>query len=99
MVSELTTKVGDREERAGVIETLLILSVASLYLPVVPGRVRANELVLDVQLLSGGFKERLYLSLASRESVRELETIVRLHTLDSHALSLEEGVHFLEEFG
>ena len=54
--SELHTKIGKREETVGVIETLLVFTVAALYFAVVTGCVWADQLVPDSKACSGQFK-------------------------------------------
>ena len=41
--SELPTKIDEREEGMGVVETLLVFAVATLHLAVMPWRVRSNR--------------------------------------------------------
>ena len=43
------------------VEAFVILSMAALHLAVVPGGVRADELVTDAQLTQRRLKERLFL--------------------------------------
>ena len=49
MGSELPSKVGERIEVVGVVESLLVFPVAAFDLAVVSGRVRADQLVADTQ--------------------------------------------------
>ena len=56
--SELHTKIGKREEAVRIVEPLLILAVAAFHLPVVAGRVGADQLVPDSKPRSGQFKLR-----------------------------------------
>ena len=58
MCSELHTKIGKREEAVRIVEPLLILAVAAFHLPVVAGRVGADQLVPDSKPRSGQFKLR-----------------------------------------
>ena len=67
------------------VKPLLVLAVAALHLAVVAGRIRANELMPDIQLSSRLFKQRWQVALAVGKSIGELEAVVRLE-LDSTSM-------------
>ncbi len=71
----------------GIVEALLILAVAALDLSVVAGCVRPNELVVNAQFRSSGFKQRRQVPLAVGETVGELKAVVRLNTFDLNTFS------------
>ena len=54
MGSKLFLKVSQREERVDRIKAFLALPVAALHFAIMPGCVRANELVMDTKI-KGGF--------------------------------------------
>lgn len=83
--SKLLCKVLERIERAARVEPLLILTVASLHLAVVPRRVRANEFMPDAQFSSRPLKQRRHIALATRKTVGKLGTVVRLDTFHLYA--------------
>ena len=85
MGSELPTKVGERVEAVCVVETFLVFSVTAFDLAVVAGRIRANQLVTDVQVGGSGLEERLAAAVLDGEAVGELGAIVGLDTLDLDA--------------
>ena len=58
MHSQLSVEVGKRVEAIGIVEAMLILTVAALYLAIVTGRIGTNQLVPNAQLCSGLLKER-----------------------------------------
>ena len=74
--SELHTKIGKREEAVRIVEPLLILAVAAFHLPVVAGRVGADQLVPDSKPRSGQFKPRRQVFFTVGEAVGKLKTIV-----------------------
>ena len=47
MYSELRTKIGKGKETVGVVETLLVFTMAAFYFAVVAGRVWTDQLVPD----------------------------------------------------
>ena len=57
VVRELFFEIHQRVEGMAGIEPLLVLTVTSLHLTVVPGRVRPDELMSYAEFLSGGFKQ------------------------------------------
>jgi len=62
--SELPTKIGERVEGMGVIETLLIFAVAAFHLAVVPRGIRSDKLVTDTFGSQRSFKQRLDIAIA-----------------------------------
>ena len=97
--SELHTKIGKREETVGVIDTLLVFTVAALYFAVVTGCVWADQFVPNSKACSGQFKACGQVSFAVGETVGKFEAIVSLHTLYPHAAAFESGRHFLQKIG
>ena len=95
--SELHTKIGKREEAVRIVEPLLILAVAAFHLPVVAGRVGADQLVPDSKPRSGQFKPRRQVFFTVGEAVGKLKTIVCLHAFHLYAAAFEPGCHFLQE--
>lgn len=61
------------------VEPLLILTVATLDLDIVPRRVRTNELIPNAQLGSCRFKQRRQIALVARKAVIKLKAVVRLN--------------------
>ena len=95
--SELLSKVGEREEAVGIIETLLILPVAAFNLAVMSGRERANELVADVEVGGSGFKEGEACAVFDREAIGKLRAVVRLNALHPDAAACIPGNRLFEE--
>ena len=81
MDSKLLFEVCKGIKTAAGIEALLVLTVAALYLSVVPGSIRADELMTDAELLRCHFKQRGKVSFAVGETVGKLKAIVRLYAL------------------
>ena len=79
------------------VKPLLVLAVAALHLAVVAGRIRANELMPDIQLSSRLFKQRWQVALAVGKSIGELEAVVRLDALHLYASALIPFCQFAEE--
>lgn len=75
MCSELHTKIGKREEAVRIVEPLLILAVAAFHLPVVAGRVGADQLVPDSKPRSGQFKLRRQVFFTVGETVGKLKPL------------------------
>ena len=63
------------------VKAFLVLAVAAFYFAVMAWRVGADELVLDAQFGSGGFKESGQIPLAVGKTVGELKTVIRLDAL------------------
>jgi len=57
MDSKLFCEVVERIKAMASIEAFLVLPVATLYLPIMAGRVGTDELVSDAKFGSGGFKK------------------------------------------
>ena len=89
MCSELHTKIGKREEAVRIVEPLLILAVAAFHLPVVAGRVGADQLVPDSKPRSGQFKLRRQVFFTVGETVGKLKTIVCLHAFHLYAAAFD----------
>ena len=85
MNSELFFKVSQGEERADRIKAFLYLPVAALYLVVMPGCVRTNELVLDTKSKSSFLKKGLDVPFTVGKTVGKFKTVVRLDTFCSDA--------------
>ena len=80
--SELPTKVGERKEGTGIVEALLILTVAAFHLAVMPWGVRPNKLMMNALPCKRRFKQRWNIVLAVGEAVCKLKAVVCLNTLD-----------------
>ena len=80
--SELPTKIDEREEGMGVVETLLILTVAAFHLAVVSWGIRSNQLVTNAFACKRSFEQRRDIALAVGKPVGKLKTVVCLNTLD-----------------
>ena len=78
MDSELLGEVTEGVETVTGVKALLVLPVAALYLAVMTGCVRTNELMPDTQLGSSGFKQGGQITPAVGETVGELKAIVCL---------------------
>ena len=79
------------------IETLLVLTVAALYLAIVTGRIGTNQLVLNAQLCSGLLKERDQFTVGLSKAVGKLKSVVSLDTFDGEAVPFEESICFLQK--
>ena len=84
--SELPTKIGERVEGMGVVETFLVFAVAAFHLAVVPWGVRADQLVTDAFAGQRCFKQSRNIALAVREAVGKLKAVVCLNALDLNPL-------------
>ena len=91
MDGELLIKIVQRIKTVAGIEAFLVLPVAALHLAVVAGRIRANELMPDIQLSSRLFKQRWQVALAVGKSIGELEAVVRLDALHFYATACIPG--------
>lgn len=85
----LRTEVIEGIEAVRIIEVLLISTVASLNLVVMPGTIGTNQLVADVEFVSGLLKERGEIALGVRELVGEFKTVIGLNTFHPDAQSGE----------
>ena len=70
MGSKLFLKVSQREERVDRIKAFLVLPVAALHFAIMPGRVRAHELVMDTKIKGGFLKKGLDIPFALGETIR-----------------------------
>ena len=86
MHSQLSVEVGKRVEAIGIVEAMLILTVAALYLAIVTGRIGTNQLVLNVKLCSGLLKERDQFTVRLSKAVGQLKSVVSLDTFDGKAV-------------
>ena len=59
MDGKLLLKVRQRKERVKRIKEFLVFPMAALHFAIMPGRVRANELMADAQVGSGFLKKGL----------------------------------------
>ena len=60
--SELPTKIGERVEDMGIVETLLVFAMAAFHLAVVPRRIGADELMAYPFGSQGRFKQGWYIA-------------------------------------
>ena len=85
--SFLPTKVGEGIETMRVVEALLVLSMTTFHLSVVPGRIGADELVANSQLSGRCLKEGFQVALAAGKAIGKLKTVIGLNTLDGNAFA------------
>ena len=69
----------------GIVKALLIFPVTALHLAIVPGGIRANELVTDTKPGGGKLKTSGDLPFAVGKAVSEFKAVIRLDTLDRYA--------------
>ena len=82
----------------GVVETLLVFSVASFHFAIVAGGIRTDQLVLNALEFQCFFKHRFALAAtAMGKSVREFEAVICLDTLDPDTFSPELSDYFAQE--
>lgn len=81
MDSKLLFEVCKGIKTAAGIETLLVLTVAALYLAIVPRGVRPDELMTDAKLLRGCLEQGRQIPFSVGETVGKLKAIVRLYAL------------------
>ena len=81
----------------GIVEAMLILAVAALYLAIVTGRIGTNQLVPNAQLCGGFLKERDQFTVGSSKAVGKLKSVVSLDTFDGEAVPSEESICFLQK--
>ena len=96
MDSELLTEILQGIKGMGAVEALLIFTMASFDLSIVPGRVRTDQLVLDSQLPGGLFKQGGLVLIAGK-AVCKLEAVVRLTALDFDSATFIPPCQPLEE--
>lgn len=66
----------------GCIEFLIVLAMASLYFSIVPWCVGLDQLVTNIKLLQGFFKERWLGIFSADQPICEFAAIICLHTFD-----------------
>ena len=81
----------------GIVEAMLILAVAALYLAIVTGRIGTNQLVPNAQLCGGPLKERDQFMVGLCKAVSKLKPVVSLDTFDGEAVPFEESICFLQK--
>ena len=81
----------------GIVEAMLTLAVAALYLAIVTGRIGTNQLVPNAQLCSGLLKERDWFTVGFSKAVGKLKSVVSLDTFDGEAVPFEESICFLQK--
>ena len=79
---ELRTKIGKGKETVGVVESLLVFTMAAFYFAVVAGRVWTDQLVPDPKACSGQLKACGQVSFAIGETVGKFEAVICLDTFD-----------------
>ena len=89
--SFLPTKVGEGIETMRVVEALLVLSMTTFHLSVVPGRIGADELVANSQLSGRCLKEGFRIAPSGRKAIGEFKTVVRLDALHVYATACIPG--------
>ncbi len=80
MNSELFLKVSQREERVDRIKAFLVFPVAALYLAIMSGRVRTDQLMLEAQLSGGFLKKGLDIPFTVGKAVSKFKTAAGLDT-------------------
>ncbi len=69
----------------GIIEKSLVFSMTALNFSIVPGRIWADELVSNPQLLSRAFKKGQFIFPAVGKAIGKFKTVIRLNALDLYA--------------
>ena len=87
MNSELFVKVSQREERVDRIKAFLVFPVAALHFAIMPGRVRANELMADSQVGSGFLKKGGDVSMTVGKTISKFKTVISLDTFHMDTLA------------
>lgn len=95
MDDKLFGKVTQGEESMGRIESFLVFPVAALYLAVVPGRVRTDQLMSDAQILGSCFEECGKVPFAVGKPIGKLKSVVSLDTLN---MDSTPGIPLYEPF-
>jgi len=95
--SEQPTKIGERVEGMGVIETLLVFAVAAFHLAVVPRGIRPDKLVTNALVCKCRFKQRRDIAFAVGEAVGKLKAIISLHTFNLDSAVSEPSDGFQDE--
>lgn len=78
---KLFCEVIQGKEGMGRIETFLVFPVTALHFTIMPGSVRANELVPNAEALCRCLKQSRDILFAVREAVGKLKSVVSLNTL------------------
>ena len=90
----LLLKISERIEAQIVVETFLIVSVASLDFSIMPRRSRTDKLMLDLVTITEHIKRMNTLSI---EEMSKLRTIIRLN--DFRSISKEDDCPLYEIYG
>ena len=80
MDGKLHLKVRQRKERMERIKAFLVFPMAALHFAIMPGCVRANELMADSQVGSGFLKKGGDVSIAVGKTVSKFKRVVSLDT-------------------
>ena len=80
--SKLSFEVLERKETMGCIEFFIVLAVASLYFSIVSWCVGLDQLVTNIKLLQGFFKERWLGIFSTNQPICEFAAIISLHAFD-----------------
>ena len=87
MYSELRFKVTEGIESMTGIETFLILTVAAFDFSVVPGSIRADQLVSDTESFCCYLKQCRNIPFAIGKTVGKFETVICLDALNSYTFA------------
>lgn len=85
MNCELFFEIRQGEENVNRTKAFLVLPVAVLYLAIMPGRVRTNELVLDTKIMSSFLKKGLDVPFTVGKTVGKFKIVVSPDTFYSDA--------------
>ena len=85
MNCELFFEIRQGEENVNRTKAFLVLPVAVLYLAIMPGHVRTNQLMLDAQLSSSFLKKGLDVPFTVEKTVGKFKTVVSPDTCCSDA--------------
>ena len=80
--SKLSFEVLERKETMGCIEFFIVLAMASLYFSIVPWCVGLDQLVTNIKLLQGFFKERWLGIFSTNQPICEFAAVISLHAFD-----------------
>ena len=87
MDGKLLLKVRQRKERVKRIKEFLVFPMAALHFAIMPGRVRANELMADAQVGSGFLKKGLDVPFAVGKTISKFKTVISLDTFHMDTLA------------
>ena len=87
MDGKLFLKVRQRKERMERIKSFLVFPKAALHFAVMPGRVRANELMADSQVGSGFLKKGGDVSITAGKTISKFKTVISLDTFHMDTLA------------